>query len=166
MGIVADAQVELNWAQQQDVPVDGAFNVYSAPAGQALGYSNRLNASAIPAWPDGEGKIGWGLGGWGADPWGLGPAGLGFGGGGWGGDCWGIGAEPMSFDTVQLDDGAYQFAVVGLDAPGNQVTPADMIVTATVAGTPAPPGVPEPTDYDDGTDTLSLAWALSADDEG
>ncbi len=166
MPIIAEARIALRWPSQQQVPLDGSFNVYRDDRDGDVDYETPVNGSEIPAWPDGAGKIGAGLGrdGMGADGFGDGGVGDGLGIAGLGPD--GFGAHFLEFPTPLLADGTWELAVVGLDAAANAVTPAVIERQASVAGTPGPPGVPEASNYDSGTDTITLQWALSPDDEG
>lgn len=162
--IIADAQVEVNWPQQQGVPLGGWYDVFGDGKTGSVNYSSPLNADKIEAWPDDEAKIGAGLGRAGMGVAGYGDGGMGAGLGGAGLGMAGFGAEVMTYTTPELADGTHKLAVVGFDPAGNAVTPADLEEEIAVAGVPEPPGVPEATAYDNGSDTLTLGWALSADD--
>jgi len=170
MGIVAHSAARIRWPAQQQAPLDGAFGVYRDDgAGGGIDYGTACNADPIPAWPDGEGKMGAGLG-----PAGSGAAGYGYGAylpgageGAAGLGMAGFGADWHEWITADLADATYLFAVVGLDAAGNlSETPADVLAAVTLAAAPDPPGVPSPTAYEKATDTLTLNWPLSGDDEG
>jgi len=170
MGIVAKSAARIRWPAQQQVPLNGAYRIYRDDgAGGGIDYDTPCNADPIAAWPDGEGKMGAGLG-----PAGSGAAGYGYGAylpgageGAAGLGMAGFGADWHEWITAELADATYLFAVVGLDAAGNlSETPADVLAAVTLAAAPDPPGVPSPTAYEKGTDTLTLGWPLSADDEG
>lgn len=166
MGIIAQAQVAAGWPEQQEIPADGTVAIYHGLGAGAIDYNTPVNASPIPAWLDREGKFGAGLG-----PAGEGNAGFGSGGPGAGlgaaglGEA-GFGADLQQFITPEYPDGPHRFAAVGLDAAGNEVTPAEILASVTLAGVPDPPGAPTASAYDNGTDTLTLNWSLSKDDEG
>ncbi len=166
MSIVADAQVEVRWPQQQAVPLGGWYDIFGDAKSGAVDYGTPLNPGRIPAWPDDNAKIGAGLGRAGMGVAGYGDGGMGAGLGGAGLGMAGFGAEVISYITGALADGTHTLAVVGFDPAGNKVTPADLETEIAVAGVPAPPGVPTATNYDNGSDTLTLNWALSPDDEG
>ncbi|MCK4625736.1 MAG: hypothetical protein KAV00_10525 [Phycisphaerae bacterium] len=162
MGIIAKSCVLVRWPTQQSVPLNGGFNIYLDES-----FTSPINPSLIPAWPDevASGKIGDGLGpdGSGADGFGSGGAGDGQGGDGLGMD--GFGAAMLEYVTVLLADGLHKFDVVGVDAAGNPVSPTSGTqAEITLAGSPEPPGRPMADSYVQGTDTLTLSWALSGDD--
>ena len=149
MGILATTgRALIQWIASHAVPIGGWYDVYSNGGAGAVDYDTRLNAVAIEAWPDGgSGKIGWGRG-----PWGRGK--------------WGRGGRWTYFRTPKQTDGTYTFAVVGRDLAGNGVTPATEEISVTIAATPrAIPAAAEATAWNAGTDTLSVGWALSPDDE-
>ena len=156
----------IQWPTQQQVPVDGHFNVYKDDgAGGAVAYAAALNPSPIAAWPEGAGKVGAGRG-----PAGYGPAGFGYGGVGAGigpaglGPA-GFGAEMMSFTTAPLLDGPWTFAVVPFDAAGNPAAPsAGTTAQVTLAGTPDAPGRPTIDSYDAPAGTMQISFDLSDDD--
>ena len=163
MGVRASAQLGLYWPTQQHVPIDGHYLIYAnAGAGGAVDYGTPLTPPAR-AWPDGEGKIGAGLG-----PAGYGPAGYGHGGAGAGSGpaglgMAGIGADWLSLRTDEFDDGDWILAVAGFDAAGNRVTPG-IEQPITVAGSPQEPEAnPEPQTWTGGV--LSVDFSLSPDDE-
>jgi len=167
MGIIAKSRALVRWLQRQSVPLGGWYNVYGdGGAGGGIDYGSPVNPRPLAAWPDGEGKRGWGLGPWGEGPWGQGQGGVGWGYGPWGLGPWGYGIATVSLVTPLLTDGTYTFAAVPLDPAGNADTPASETAEVLLAGTPKPPGVPTATAYDDETDTLTLSWQLSPDDEG
>lgn len=164
MSIVADSKAVLTFSQQQQVLLGGKFNVYRDNRDGNVDYVTALPTCPIEAWPDGEGKIGDGLGpdGQGADGFGHGGVGDGL-----GADCLGMdgfGASLINFITPLLDDGTWEVAVVGIDAAGNKVTPATIEQQVALAGTPDPPSDLETDSYNAGTDTLTLTYDLSDDD--
>jgi len=167
MGILAQSQAQLNWPQQQKVPLRAGYNVFHDDKSGVMDFSSPINGRPIEAWPEGEGKRGWGLGTWGRGTWGFG-AGMGF---GWGRGLWGLGrwgfsVALMTYVTVPLTDGTWTFAVVGTDRGGNPTTPASGTEdTVDLAGTPRAPGRPTADSYDTGTDELTVSFALSRDDE-
>ncbi len=176
MGIQADsARATIRWPRQQEVPPGGTFNVYKNDgADGAIDYDTAINLRPIPAWPAGaEGKIGFGIGRFGENAFGFDGPGMGFGQGCFGLGYFGIGADwirfttpPLADGTPPLDDEAYEFAAVGTDEAGNETTPATETVSLALAGPPDPAADLAADSYTSGTDTLSLAWTLSADDDG
>jgi len=168
MGIIAQAQAELTWMQAQSVGVRGHYDVFvNDGAGGAVNYSAAINPAPIAAWPDGEGKQGFGRGTFGGGRFGHGDVGLGFGRGCFGLGRFGFGARRIHHVTRPLADGTWVFAVLAFDAAGNPAAPAaGTEVTVALAGEPDPPDDPAATGYDAGTDTLTLEWTLSPDDEG
>lgn len=161
MGIIAQAQVEIRWPQCQSVPLKGHYDVFADG-----NFNTPLNPAPLAAWPDGEGWRGFGMGMFGAGLFGLGEVALLFGKYRFGMGRFGLGAEMMKFDTPELADGLHTLTVVGFDAAGNPSAPsAGTDVAVTVAGTPAPPGAATADSYDSGTDTLTLSFAISGDDE-
>jgi hypothetical protein len=165
--ILAHAQARLRWPRGQDVPLGGGYNVYAGPSGAGVDYDSPLNAAPIPAWPDLTGNTGDGLGRDGDGPDGVGGGGLGDGMGLDGGGPDAVGALAMEFLTEPLADGDWLFAVLPVDAAGNAAdSPADVEAALALAGEPAPPGAPTADAYDGDTDTLTLEWDLSPDDEG
>jgi len=166
MGIIADSQALLKWLRSQDVPADGYYHVYRDDRDGVVDYATRINPLPIPGWADQAGKIGFGLGRFGYGPFGTGDAGgLGFGLGAFGWGLFGWCADLAEFHTPALADGMWRFGILGFDAAGNAAG-SGTEVDVVLAGTPAPPGVPTASSYDDDTDTLTLAWSLSPDDEG
>lgn len=163
MSILAQAQARVRWQRQQGVPLGGAYNVYRIAGEQYT----RVNPSAIPAWPDGEQKRGYGLGPYGLGQYGYGQAqGCGYGLGPYGLGRYGYGIPSlMEFVTPELDDGTYTFGVIGVDPAGNAAATAEQTDQVTLAGVPDPPGIPTADAYDDGTDTLTLSWDLSRHDQ-
>lgn len=161
MGIVAQGQVEIKWPQSSAVPLRGWYNVYADGD-----YSAAINNAPIPAWPDGEGWRGFGSGLFGAGRFGFGDRGLLFGQGRFGMGRFGFGALMLSFVTPSLADGTRTFNIVGFDEAGNPSAPSGgKEVSATISGEPDPPGVPTADSYVLGTDTLTISFALSDDDE-
>lgn len=157
----------IRWPQQQEVLLSGGYDVYRDNRDGAVDFSARINPAMLTAWPDAAGKAGDGLGedGLGADGYGYGGIGDGVGADGFGFD--GFGAAFIEFTSPLLADGTWSFAVVASDAAGNPAAATDGTRAAvTLAGTPAPPASIAADDYDDGTDTLTLALGLSPDDEG
>lgn len=164
MGIVATSRALIRWPTQQSVPLDGSFDIYLDEQ-----FASPINPLPIAAWPDelAGGKIGFGLGGFGQGAFGHGDGGFGFGEGPFGLGPFGYGAAWLEYITDLLADGLHKFDVIGLDAAGNPTSPAGGTqAEITLAGEPAPPGRPQADSYDQGTDTLTLSYALSADDEG
>ncbi len=160
MTILARARAAVRWPTQRSVPLRGSFNVFLDGD-----LANAINPAPIAAWPDGEGRIGWGLGDWGVGRWGMGDVPR-WGNGTWGVGTWGFPQRMLQHVTPKLRDATYDFGVVGYDAAGNPAAPgAATEATATLAGTPNEPGAPTADDYDDGTDALTLGWPLSSDDE-
>ena len=167
MGIIAKSRALVRWLQRQSVPLGGWYNVYGdGGAGGGIDYGSPVNPRPLAAWPDGEGKIGAGLGPAGQGPAGTGLGGVGAGYGAAGLGPAGIGVAAMSLVTPLLSDGDYTFCAVPFDPAGNADTPASETAEVLLAGEPKPPGVPQADSYDDETDTLTLSWALSPDDEG
>ena len=165
MAIIAEAQVELNWPQQQQVPLDGYYKVFRDNRDGVVDYDSPVNALPIPAWPEGVGKRAFGLGLFGAGMFGFGAVGYPFGHGRFGMGRFGFGAEMHAYLTPPLADGTWRFAVVGFDPAGNPAAPAAAIEHACgVAGSPRPPSDLEATAYAAGV--LTLDWTLSEDDEG
>jgi len=165
MAIVAKAAVRLQWPQEQQVPLGGAYRAYRDNRDGQIDYDAAVNAKPLPAWPEGEGKMGFGLGAFGACPFGF-EGGLGFGLGAFGSGPFGFESGPMQYVTAPLDDGTWKFAVVGFDAAGNGLVPSSVTASATIAGVPLPPGVPQIVQYDAQSDCLTVQWTLSPDDEG
>lgn len=186
MGIIANSSALLRWPQQQHVPLGGSFNVYGDGRSGTVDYARALNARPLPAWPDGEGKIGLALGGLGNGGLGWGDGGAGLGMGALGLGLLGFGAALIEWRTEPLADGTHTFGVVGLDVAGNKGQPglglglglglgrlgygvgipAEIELSVALAGTPGRPTNLAATAYKSGTDTLTLGWTLSADDEG
>lgn len=175
MTIIADAKVRVLWPAQQHVPLGGHYNLFRDDRDGVIDYDTPVNPIPVQAWPDGEGKVGFGLGGgldedgqplgFGQGAFGYGAGGARFGQGGFGLGMHGFGAELHEYVTAPLADGTYRMAVVGYDGAGNRVTPADVEVEVAVAGAPAPPGRPTAATYDQPMDRLTLNWPLSKDDE-
>ena len=162
MAIIAQAQVNIRIPQSGKVPLRGFYNVYLDGD-----YAKAINPSPIPAWPDSEGWRGFGTGQFGAGQFGFGDVGLRFGCYRFGMGRFGFGALMLRFTTPKIADGAHTLNAVGFDEAGNPASPSGgKAVAITVAGVPRPPGTPTAESYDDATDTLNLAWALSGDDEG
>ena len=166
MSIIAKSLALLRWPDSQAAPLGGSYDVFRDNRDAAVDYGSAINPSPIAAWPDGAGKIGAGLGPAGSGPAGYGHGGVGCGMGGAGMGMAGFGAAMREFTTPPLLDGGWLFAVVASDPAGNAATPAAVEAAATLAGDPAPPGIPLASGYDLGTDTLTVEWPLSADDEG
>ncbi len=170
MGILGrDAKVLVRWPTQQTLGLDEALNVYASDRdGGSINYDNGpLNGAPIEAWPPEflGGKIGDGLGpdGEGADGFGYGGFGDGVGADGLGPD--GFGALLQEYVTAAMLDRIYKFAVVPVDAAGNENRTAAIEVDVAVAGVPRPPARPEAADYDLPTEALSVRWDMSLDDE-
>lgn len=157
MSIIAQAKVKVSWPQAQQVPVGGSFNVY-----ETSDYNTPLNPSAIEAWPDGVGKIGYGRGLYGRGPYGRGQGGIGYGRGPYGRGLYGRCAYLLHFVTAPLTDGSHTLAVVGVDVAGNKITPATATATVAVAGIPGQPGTP--TAEIDGSDIV-ISWTASEHDQ-
>ena len=163
MGIEATSKALLRWPQQQDIPLTATFGVYrSAAGGGAVDYDSEINPAQIDAWPDGVGKVGFGLGAFGGGPFGLGHGGVGFGLGMFGLGAFGYDVAPVEFTTGDLADALYVFSVAAADRAGNVETASAITVDVVLAGEPAPPTDAEASSYDG---TLVLAFSLSADDD-
>ena len=165
MAIVARSSALLRWPQQQHVPLGGSYNVYGDAATGTVNYSTALNVRPIPAWPDGEGKVGLGLARCGYSGLGWGDGGPGLGVGGLGLGLLGYGALLHVWRTGPLADGTHKLAVVGLDPAGNKTTPATIEQSVALAGTPRKPTNLAASAYDSETDTLTLTWTISKDDD-
>lgn len=171
MSIVADSKARIRWPQQQRLNLAGHFDLFANDgAGGGVNFANAINPAPIDAWPDGEGKAGWGLGEWGQRAWGFGGGGLGWGSGAWGLGMWGIGTAMMEHLTPLLADSAgapgWIFAVVGFDAAGNPALPsAGTQAEVALAGIPAEPKSIKADSWDDQTKTITFALGLSPDDQ-
>lgn len=166
MSIIADGRAEVRFAESQAVPLGGHYRVYRDDCDGVVDYTTGLG-EAIPAWPEGAGKIGDGLGsdGYGAD--GVGDGGLGDGHGADGLGADGFGARLLAITTPLLDEGDWTFGVVGFDAAGNPAPAATATeIAATIGNDPEPPTALAADAYDADTDTLTFSWTRSADDEG
>jgi len=162
VGIVAEAQADIRWPQSGKAPLRGYYDLYADGD-----YSAAINPAPIPAWPDGEGWRGFGMGQFGAGQFGFGNVGLRFGSYRFGMGQFGFGALMMHFRTPKIADGSHTFNIVGFDEAGNPAAPSGGCqVAVDVAGTPAPPGTPTADSYVKGTDTLTFSFALSKDDTG
>ncbi len=163
MGITATGRIEVTWPQDQAVPLRGSYEVCRDDRDGAIDYDHPVNDAAIPAWPDGEGKRGFGLAAFGTGPFGIGDGGAGFGQGLFGLGAFGFGAAAMRHATDELGEGAYTLAVVPRDAAGNVTTPATATALAAVAPAPAAPTNARATEYED--DELTIQFDLSGDDD-
>lgn len=161
MTISARNNVDLRWAQQQAVPLDGTYSVYGGIG--AVSYAAAL-LSSIPAWPSPSAKCGWGLGTWGGGAWGIGQGGLAWGEGNWGLGTWGQIGGSLSISLADLADGTWKFSIVGADGVGNVVTPAAAEATIILAGTPRPPTTARAS-YVAGTGIVTIFWTKSPDDQ-
>ena len=162
--IIAQSRARLKWATDPSVDPGGSYNVYCDGGDASIDYETPINSSAIPAWPDGRGYYGFGVGRFGMGAFGIGEGGAGFGLGGFGLGEFGFGAAMLEYTTGEMDDGDYLLAVVAVDAAGNKTTPAAIEEDITLAGIPDPPTDLAAESYDDATDTLTLSWTLSQDD--
>lgn len=160
MAINARNNIRLTWAQQQAVPLGGAYSIYGGI--DAVSYAAAL-AGGIPAWPAG-GQTGLGFGTLGGGFLGMAQGGNGLGAGRLGLGPLGVGGGALSLALDALADGHWHFAVVGADAAGNEVTPAASDVSLTLAGDPRPPTQARAS-YVAGTGIVTLTWATSPDDE-
>ncbi len=166
MAILARSNLRLAWPMEQTVPAGGSYRVHRDNADGVIDFT-RDAARPVPAWPDRSFKFGWGVGRWGVGRWGQGAAGgFGWGVGRWGFGPWGQGAVSLSAEVQNLVDGTYRLAVVAQDAQGNRNTDSAPVVVVAASGVPRPAGVPRVASYSSTTDTLTLAWALSPDDQG
>jgi len=159
--IKGKSDVTLRWPEQQSLL--GEYRMYGGVG--SVSYAARLNPSRIPAWRLASGKIGFGLGRFGYGAFGYGDGGVGFGFGGFGLGAFGFGTPMIEHVLSDLIDGTWHFAVVGVDPAGNEVTPAVVTASVALSAAPEPPGIPTADGYDEGTDTLTVSWALSPDDE-
>lgn len=163
MSIVARSRAVLTWPASAALGPGGYYRLYTDDRDGAVDYDTPVSRR-IPAGPVGADGGGWGAGRWGAGPWGTGDAGgMGYGGGGWGYGGWGYGAPAVTARTPLLADGDWRVGLRAFDRHGNP-SAAGAEVDVTLAGEPAPAGDLRATAYDDGTDTLTLTWTLSADD--
>jgi len=163
--INAHTRVRLQWPTDPAVELGGSFNAYHDEADGAINYTSSINNLPIEAWPEGRGALGFGRGRFGRGPFGRGDGGFGFGRGWFGRGPFGHGAKMLQFITPELIDGDYKFAVCGVDKAGNVETPATIEEELTLAEEPEPPTNLTVTGYVKGTDTLTINYALSADDE-
>ena len=166
MTIIADsAQVLIRWIPDQAINLGGFFHVYKDDRDTVVDYTARINPSAIDAWPDAAGKMGFSLGPFGDGPWGFGAGGVGFGSGEWGYGPFGFDANWLTFTTPELTDGDWTLGVVSFDAATNPSPAAGGTeATATVAGEPEPPQSIVAASY--AAETLVMTLGLSPDDEG
>jgi len=164
VGIRAQADVELTWLRQ---PAAELFRIFGDGGSPAAGIdydeADRLNALAIPAWPDGEERGGLGFGPLGQTPLGYGASGPGLGRGPLGYGPLGIGAGTITHRLEGLPDAKHTLAAVGYDPAGNRQTPATTTVGVVVAGEPAPPKTLRASTLAAGR--LTLTFTRSTDDE-
>jgi len=163
--INAHTRVRLRWVTDPAVDMGGSFNVYHDDTDGSINYAARINNLPIEAWPERRGTFCFGRGRFGRGPFGRGDGGYGFGRGMFGRGPFGHGADVLEFITPKLIDGNYDFAVCGVDKAGNVETPATIEKELELAGTPAPPTDLTVTGYTKGTDTITLGWSLSEDDQ-
>jgi len=164
--IIAKAKVLLTFPAQHQVPPGGYYHVFHRISGGSWDWSAaaRINPEPIEAWPDGD-HPGRGYGARGQTPRGLPSMAMPRGSGPRGSGPRGFDTFNLEFTTDWYDDGDHEFAVVGYDKAGNATTPATAIGTVTLAGEPIPPSNFSADSYDSGTDTLSVSWTLSPDDQ-
>lgn len=166
--INARTEVLLRWPHDQAVAADAVYHVHANDgAGGAMEYDTAINPQPIPAWADGaEHRASWYRGDWYNDPWYAGVDPTSWYRAPWYRGDWYRGAAGMvHYTTDALADGDWEFAVVAEDPAGNKTTPAAVTAEITLAGTPQPPTNLQAAAYDDGTDTLTLTWTLSTDDQ-
>jgi hypothetical protein len=165
MGIQAKNTAVLRWPQQQALLPGSTYDVFRDDCNGLVDYDRRINPSPIPAWPEGEGKLGFGLGPFGMDPFGLeGINGLGFGQGAFGLGFFGFEVVPVDHYVTPLRDGLWRFGVLAVDPAGNVSESVED--EAAIVGAPEPPAKIAAADYALVGDRLTLDVGLSADDEG
>jgi len=158
-----NAVARVRWPQPQQVPLGGLLKIYrNDGAGGDVDYGAVV--AQVPAWPDGAGKIGAGLGRGGQGAAGFGDGGIGAGLGAAGLGLAGFGAAWQQAAVGPLPDGTYALAACGVDAAGNVVTPADETAGAALAGTPRPASDFSATAYNPAGPSLTLGWTKSPDD--
>ena len=167
MAIIAtDARVEVQMPAQPDADADGTIELFANDGdGGAIDYNTPI-AAAIDAWPSTARGTGAGLGAAGQFAAGLGAVGVGAGEFFAGFGFAGFGIATLAVISKRMADGTYNVAAVAYDAAENASDEPHETDGVAMAGTPKPPGDPTADDYDDGSDTLTLGWLLSADDEG
>jgi len=157
MGITASASADVAWPQSQAVLPGGHYDVHVDAA------EHPDNSLPIDAWPDLQGKRGWGCGRWGGGGWGAGEVGYGWGQGGWGLGPWGYGGLLLGHRTQPLADGLHTIDVRATDAAGNVAAGGHPEASLVVAGEPAAPEDLAADAYEAGV--LALTFTLSRDDE-
>jgi hypothetical protein len=161
MSVVATSRALIRWPQDQRVSLRSRFNLFRDAQDGVVDYSAHINPAELPAWPDGAGKIGAGLGRAGYGPAGLGDGGVGGGYGMAGFGPAGFGAGALSAETPLLADGAWKFGLAAADAAGNGQAPAaGLELAAELAGVPRPARSVVAAAYAGGALTLTLALSL------
>ena len=164
--ITAKSRAQIRFAEPQGVAPGGYYHAFRDDKDGAVVFDadHRVTASAVPAWPDLQGRMGLGVGPLGSGPLGLGePDGPGLGGFPLGVGPLGVGGQLVVIRTPMLLDGTWTFTVVSYDAAGNAATPPAAEATAALAGTPRPPTNAA---AEDDSGDVKLSWTLSADDDG
>ena len=138
------ARVELSWfgGRYLDDNLDH-FEVYGGPAG-SIDYGRPLSAEPIEALVGGENLGGFGRGG--------------FGRGGFGRS-----AMAFSFVTAKFLPGTYDFEILAVDSEGNVTEGPPEVTQTEVRSFPRPPTDLTVSEYDDQTQTATLAWSPSED---
>lgn len=140
MGLRArTARARLRWQAVRDA---AGYRVYrSARNGAAIDWdAGPINPRPIPQPATMAGRHGFGHGAFGRGGFGHAYAGgPGFGHGPFGRGPFGRGAVMLAHTTPGLEDGDYLFAVVALDAAGNEARDGAATAAVQIRGTPARP---------------------------
>jgi len=158
LGIVATSDVLLTWPQQADAK---SYAVYGDGGDGSIDYENAVNTALIDDRGGSAGQDGYGLGEYGNTPYGADEAG--YGAGAYGQGLYGTDDDGVSCLLERLSDAAHQFAAVGMDAAGNEQTPATAVADLVLAGEPAPPADLAAVAYAAGR--VRLTFARSEHDE-
>jgi len=161
------ARALLQWTTTVTIGPDGYYVAYrGTAAGGAVDYDTPYITRKIPAWPTRRYPGGYGSGPYGSGAYGHGYlGGVGYGRGPYGRGPYGRGATILQAVGPPLADGTWSFAVVGYDDLGNADPSGDRLTDSiALAGTPEPPGEPDPSAWAAGTGTVTVDYDVSTDD--
>lgn len=176
--INGNGKIRIRWAPQAGVPAGGYYHVFRGSVGGGavqFDADHRLSPSPVPAWSGGRQPTWWDDEQLAASWWSLGGSWWNWSPLSWwnyAGDWWnhpgswwlGLFGE-YEIKSSLLPDGQYKVAVVSYDPAGNADTAGADQQTVTIAADPQPATDLAASAYDSGTDTLTLTWTLSEDDQ-
>jgi len=132
-------RVMIRLLRTQDLPIDGAAQIYFDNGTGTIDYDNPLTTAPIRIWPARQDKAGFSMAEFGLSDFGFdGAAAVGFGRGCFGYGLFGLDADTIEWTSQELLSGTYKFGTKITNKSGNQSSAVETgPITVTPAARPA-----------------------------